>query len=416
LSLPLSVVIPTCNRAALLGRTLARLADCQAVFREIVVSDNASHDDTADVVAAWRPRFTRLRYVRQTENVGPLRNMYGVQSLAGERYTFLLSDDDALIPSAIADAVTMLEGDPEAVAVYGGYERYDADLKTALMVLQPPFPGRYTREQKMALARNTALLVFPVMRSEVARRHCFFDDTSFGMMRMCAQLVDQGPVHVVSFPLYQHADTPERLEQGMTEPAYHDQLRSDREMFAASVAGADLTMTSRFVISYTVPLYLMAYEAARRQDRPLVERAFLVRYQASLASADPGFAPLREDWERDRLIAATQALLVDRIRPANPTRLIVEQGAMNLAALLAPLVAGLPDTVVLAVDRAGLGRHAAAAGDYLVAEYWEILAARPPGAVDQVAVGDVVASLRLPGSARQPALRGPAGTAHVVHG
>ncbi len=59
-----SVIIPTRNRADWLGTSLESLA-AQRTARsfEVVVADNASEDDTADVVRGWSRRDGRFRYV-----------------------------------------------------------------------------------------------------------------------------------------------------------------------------------------------------------------------------------------------------------------------------------------------------------------------------------------------------------------
>jgi hypothetical protein len=191
--------------------------------------------------------------------------------------------------------------------------------------------------------------------------------------------------------------------------AYHDNLRSDYEMFAASIEGADLQMTTKLMVSHTIPVYLLAYNVARAQDAPLLERTFLLRYQASLGFSDPRIGALGEDWERERLIAATIALLKDRIGVTAARRLVVEQGDMDLATIAAALGGG----AVTPIAPARLAAFAAEPGDFVLAEYWSGLAGVSGGA-GRIAVADVVASLRLPGSRRQPQLLGPAGTTHVV--
>src|SRR5579862_8058719 len=229
MSLPLAICIPTRNRARLLDRTLRRLSGCTEVFSEIVVSDNASTDDTSAVIEAWTPRLPRLRYARQAENVGAFRNIHAAQSLARQTYAFVLSDDDALIPAAIARAVATLEQDSTCVAVYGGYERADADLAAVSVVTLPAYPGRYTRADKYEIARNANMLSFPVARSTVLQRHCFMDGTGFGLLRQITQLLEHGAIEIASYALYRHAETPERLETRLPTPEYQDGLRADWE-------------------------------------------------------------------------------------------------------------------------------------------------------------------------------------------
>src|SRR5262249_9395699 len=143
-----------------------------------------------------------------------------------------------------------------------------------------------------------------------------------------------------------------------------------------------------------------AHHVARGQDNPLLERTFFLRYQASLGFSDPAIAAAGEAWERERLIAATVALLKDRVYVTGATRLVVEQGEMNLAAALEGLRDGMPHVSLVAVASERFAGFTPEPGDFMLAEYWGALAT--PGtdaarAAGRIAVADVIASLRLPG-------------------
>ena len=76
----LTIGIPTFNRAQLLDRQLAWLAQAVKGFEsecEIIVSDNCSSDDTPEVVKKWESHFsnTALKLNRNSENVGAIRNI-----------------------------------------------------------------------------------------------------------------------------------------------------------------------------------------------------------------------------------------------------------------------------------------------------------------------------------------------------
>jgi glycosyltransferase involved in cell wall biosynthesis len=416
MSLPLSICIPTRNRAPLLWRTLEHLLECRHAFSEIVVSDNASDDGTGDVVAAWQPRFTSLRYVRQPTDVGVFRNIYAAMWQATSEFAFVLSDDDMLIPEALIEAVATLSGDAECVAVFGGYERRDSELKTTQSVTLPPFPGRYTGDDKLGLARNANMLTHGVLRRTVAQRHCFLDDTAFGFMRMIGQLLDHGAVRVVAKALYQHAETAGRLESQIATSFYQDGLRADWELFAAAVDGNDLNQSIGLITNMILPPYMLAYGAAAAQDLPLLERTFLMRYLV-YTGQHAHAVEAREGWERTRLIAAAIALLVERIIVAGARRLIVQRGPMNIAAMSGAIREKIPHLAFVEIDADKVGEFQDEAGDFVVVENWAMLErAEVTGRFvgRQIAVGDLVASLRLPGSIRQPLLLGPARSIHVI--
>lgn len=130
----LSICIPTYNRAAYLQIALESIV-CQADPDEveIVVSDNASTDDTEALVAGYRERFPNLVYHRAAENMGADRNFLKSVELASGAYCWFLGSDDALAPGAIA---TMLEEVDSQCAVYL-CNRIDCDIN--LTPRQPVF-------------------------------------------------------------------------------------------------------------------------------------------------------------------------------------------------------------------------------------------------------------------------------------
>lgn len=91
-----SVIIPTHNRAELMPRAVESvLAQTYDDF-ELLVVDDASTDDTEDVMASFEDE--RVVYVRREENAGhaAARNT-GIQRARGE-YVAFLDDDDEYLP------------------------------------------------------------------------------------------------------------------------------------------------------------------------------------------------------------------------------------------------------------------------------------------------------------------------------
>jgi glycosyltransferase involved in cell wall biosynthesis len=421
MGLPISICIPTYNRAPLLRRTLDHLKTCQDVFSELVISDNASSDDTPSVTAAAQREFARVKLIRRAANHGVYRNIHGALSAATRDYAFVLSDDDALIAENIARAFATLTADPECIAVYGGYERCDADLTASYGAFIPP-EGRFTRADKIRFSQHAKILTFPIVRREIIQRHWPVPAIGSGTLPLMAQLLDWGTIQLVPYALYRHADTADRMEARATEAEYHDFLRADWEIYLASVGPVDFAMASRFVAGQTVQIYLAGADYARAKDLPLLERTFLLRYLAyAFRDDEKGSIERVDQWERTRLVAAAVALLQQRLDGAEPVaRLVAERGRLNLPAMLTRLAETWRPVPVVLVEPEELVDWADAAGDFVIAEYWRTLEARRARhGVDparHVAMADLIASLRLPGSPRTPLLHGPSGSPHFYAG
>jgi glycosyltransferase involved in cell wall biosynthesis len=114
-----TVVIPTFRRPASLKRTLASVQQQTFADFRARVYDNASGDDTKQVVAEFSQRDPRFEYFEHPVNIGALANfIYGMQQVETPFFSFL-SDDDFLYPNFFATGVRALEEHPAAMMFAG---------------------------------------------------------------------------------------------------------------------------------------------------------------------------------------------------------------------------------------------------------------------------------------------------------
>ncbi len=127
----LSICIATLNRGKYIGATLDSII-CQATDQvEIVVLDGASTDNTEDVIRTRQQRFLRLRYFRQSVNMGIDHDFAEAVSLAQGEYCWLFSDDDLLKPGAIQAVLKAIES--HYALIIANAEVRNADLSKLLM-------------------------------------------------------------------------------------------------------------------------------------------------------------------------------------------------------------------------------------------------------------------------------------------
>lgn len=116
-----SVVVPTFNRASLLPRAIDSVLAQTFTDFELLVVDDASTDETGEVVG----RYTdpRVRYLVQPQNTGVAgaRNR-GMRAARGDFIAFLDSDDEWL-PEKLERQIGLLrEASPSVGLVYSGVE------------------------------------------------------------------------------------------------------------------------------------------------------------------------------------------------------------------------------------------------------------------------------------------------------
>jgi glycosyltransferase involved in cell wall biosynthesis len=102
-----SVCIPTFNHGRFLGEAIRSVLEQDYDDYEIVVSDNASTDDTRDVVRTFSD--CRIQYLRSERNIGMMENWNRAVLASRGRYLKLLQADDILLPGALSLAVPILE-------------------------------------------------------------------------------------------------------------------------------------------------------------------------------------------------------------------------------------------------------------------------------------------------------------------
>lgn len=135
MSIGFSVVIPTYNRATFLLQAIESIyaSDTLGLLNEIVVSDNASTDNTYDVVQALKD--PRIQYYRNDKNEGIALNMIHALERATGDYCVLLSDDDVLVPEILDKFAEILMHEENIGVILGSYQTFRGnDVGTVLGV------------------------------------------------------------------------------------------------------------------------------------------------------------------------------------------------------------------------------------------------------------------------------------------
>lgn len=106
-----SVCIPTYNRSHYLTYAVNTVLDQTYSDFELIICDDASPDNTSEVVAGFQD--SRIRYIRHEKNIGRSRNMRsGFEASKGD-YFIKFDDDDALTPEFLEKTVNILDKNPQ---------------------------------------------------------------------------------------------------------------------------------------------------------------------------------------------------------------------------------------------------------------------------------------------------------------
>ncbi len=101
----ITAVIPTFRRPRLLRRAIQSVLDQGNITLRVCVYDNASGDETADVVSEIAARDVRVVYHRHSVNIGAAENFEFGLSAVDTPFFSILSDDDYLLPGFYERAI-----------------------------------------------------------------------------------------------------------------------------------------------------------------------------------------------------------------------------------------------------------------------------------------------------------------------
>lgn len=127
------VVVPCYNYGRYLPDCVGSVLSQEGVAVEVVVIDDASTDDSADVARALARADDRVSVIVHEQNRGHIRTYNEGLSTATTDYLVLLSADDMLAPGALGRATRVMEQNPNVGLVYGRPENF---------VDAPPEAGR----------------------------------------------------------------------------------------------------------------------------------------------------------------------------------------------------------------------------------------------------------------------------------
>lgn len=127
--LPLvSVGVPVWNAGKLIGEAIESVLAQSYPNIELIISDNASTDDTGAICQEYAAKDPRVRYHRNATNIGAHRNFLRLIDLAGGKFfTWLASDDLLLEKDSLAAIVDYMQSHGDVVLCGSAIRHLDLD-------------------------------------------------------------------------------------------------------------------------------------------------------------------------------------------------------------------------------------------------------------------------------------------------
>ncbi len=139
---------------------------------ELIISDNASIDRTAEISQAYAGRDRRISYYRNEKNMGAGWNLRRVYELATGKYFKWAAADDLLEPEFLDRCIEALERDAGCVVAYAKTKEIDENggfIKNYVTPMKADMNDPVARFREM-LPGHMCYQIFGVMRMSALRQ------------------------------------------------------------------------------------------------------------------------------------------------------------------------------------------------------------------------------------------------------
>ncbi|WP_432505524.1 glycosyltransferase family 2 protein [Kineococcus arenarius] len=192
--------IPVYNGAKYVAATIESALSQDFEDLEVVISDNASTDGTAEICQGFARRDPRVRYVHHEEHVGVADSFSRTFSLCRSEFFKWAASDDISHPTFVGKALKVLEEHPAAVVCYSEAAVLNAQGERVrnddfMIDLSGSSASQRFRRVVMApIKHHAGHEQYGLIRSEALRRAGAMSNHAYGDRVLLVRLALQGPM------------------------------------------------------------------------------------------------------------------------------------------------------------------------------------------------------------------------------
>lgn len=210
----LSIGLPVYNGEKYLEVVLDSLIAQTFTDFELIISDNASTDRTAEIALAYQAKDRRIKYFRNKENIGAIQNWYRTFDLSSGEYFAAAAHDDSYAPDYMARCIEVLDTKPEVVVCFsktvtineGGRSKGTIDVESNTV---SPLPN--VRFYNAIAVDYLCIQLYGVMRPSVLRKVKRYTGYYGCDRNTLAELSLLGQIYEIPDPLFFHRLYPQAL-------------------------------------------------------------------------------------------------------------------------------------------------------------------------------------------------------------
>lgn len=255
-----SIGMPVFNEARFVDASLASLRQQDYPRFEILISDNASTDDTIAICERHAAQDDRIRIRRQTANLGATSNFEETLSMAAGSYFMWAAGHDLWSPDFVSECVALLERQPGACLAFGCSQWIGPDgLQLAKTSGWTDTRGMHAAGRLFTILWGNMHPIMGLLRTAELRACMPFKNVAGGDLVILSQLALRGD--------FVHAPSAEWRRREIHHEANHDAKL--RRYAQPSVAIVKSPLATRFPMMQ-LPLELIA--TVWRSNLPMRDR------------------------------------------------------------------------------------------------------------------------------------------------
>jgi glycosyltransferase involved in cell wall biosynthesis len=175
-----SIGLPVYNGEAFLEQAISSILAQTFADYELIISDNASTDSTPEICERFASADARIKYSRNSKNIGGARNENRTVELAQGVYFRFAAHDDFLEPSLLERCVEILDSHPDVVSCHTKVREVDENVGETRVISRtgatrgPAYRrfanivlGKTFLEENYGLIRLDILRAIPLQRNYV---------------------------------------------------------------------------------------------------------------------------------------------------------------------------------------------------------------------------------------------------------
>lgn len=170
---------------------------------ELIISDNASTDNTQSICQEYVRTNDKIRYFRQIENIGPILNYKYVLEKARGEYFMWASHDDLWDPNFIKECLKVFSTNQNCVSVFSHFNVFDLKVNEIKQKITPTSCSSSSQFIRFStrLFEMHPNMIFGLHKTEIIRK-VKFDTFDWFDIFITIQLAFHGQILIIPWELY----------------------------------------------------------------------------------------------------------------------------------------------------------------------------------------------------------------------